>query len=54
MTEENAERCVVELAPQLVHLIDKQFQGLHLNFRTRETIDDRAVLVSLLKQFAKQ
>src|SRR5687768_12923872 len=40
LPEMNAERSVVKLAPQRVHLVDEEFQTLDLHLRPREAVED--------------
>ena len=43
-----------KLPPQRNHLVEKQLEALHLNFRAREAIKQRAVLLLGLKQLTKE
>ena len=54
MPEMDAERRVVELAPQRVHLIDEQLQALDLNVGAREAVEDHAVVILRAQQLAQQ
>src|SRR5688572_13092393 len=54
MPEVDAQRRVVKLSPQFVHLIDQELQAFHLHVRAWKTVDDGAVLVLRSKQLAQQ
>ena len=47
-------RSAEKLPPQPDHLVEKQLEALHLHFRAREAIKQRAVLLLGLKQLAQE
>src|SRR4249919_578400 len=45
MPEMNPERRVGKLSPEFAHPVDKKFQALDLNVRSRKAVDNGAMLI---------
>jgi hypothetical protein len=45
--------CVIELSPELLHLIDEESQAIDLNLGSRESIKDGAIAVGFFDQLTQ-